>query len=92
MRRPVIHLLKETRPRQGFFEEHQFQAVRKHLPEDLQVAVTIMWLYGWRRSEVMALQLSQIDLGPGRCGSNQPRRKTKMDASCLSVLNSRRWS
>jgi integrase len=62
MRRPVIHLLNETRPRQGFFEEHQFQAVRKHLPEDLQVAVTIMWLYGWRRSEVMALQLSQIDL------------------------------
>ena len=59
VRRPVIHLLKEARPRQGFFEEHQFLGVRKHLSEDLQVAVTIMWLYGWRRSEVMALQQSQ---------------------------------
>ncbi len=65
MRRPVIHLLKEAKPRQGFFEEHQFLSVRKHLPEDLQVAVTIMWLYGWRRSEVMSLQLSQIDLEAG---------------------------
>ena len=65
VRRPIIHLLKEARPRQGFFEEHQFLAVRKHLPEDLQVAVTIMWLYGWRRSEVMSLQLSQIDLEAG---------------------------
>jgi integrase len=65
MRRPVIHLLKEAKPRQGFFEEHQFLSVRKHLAEDLQVAVTIMWLYGWRRSEVMSLQLSQIDLEAG---------------------------
>ncbi len=65
VRRPVIHLLKEARPRQGFFEEHQFLGVRKHLSEDLQVAVTIMWLYGWRRSEVMALQQSQIDLEAG---------------------------
>jgi integrase len=65
VRRPVMHLLKEARPRQGFFEEPQFLAVRKHLAEDLQVAVTIMWLYGWRRSEVMALQLSQIDLEAG---------------------------
>lgn len=54
VRRPVIHLLKEARPRQGFFEEQQFLGVRKHLPEDLQVAITIMWLYGWRRSEVMS--------------------------------------
>ena len=65
LRRPVIHLLKEARPRQGFFEESQFLGVRKHLPEDLQVAVTIMWLYGWWRSEVMSLQLSQIDLDAG---------------------------
>ena len=65
LRRPVIHLLKEARPRQGFFEESQFLSVRKHLAEDLQVAVTIMWLYGWRRSEVMALQQSQIDLEAG---------------------------
>jgi len=65
MRRPVIHLLKEAKPRQGFFEEHQFQSVRIHLPVGLQVAVTIMWLYRWRRGKVMSLQLSQIDLDAG---------------------------
>ena len=65
VRRPVIHLLKEARPRQGFFEESQSLAVRKHLADDLQVAVTLMWQYGWRRSEVMALQQNQIDLEAG---------------------------
>jgi hypothetical protein len=42
LRRPVIHLLKEARPRQRFFKEQQFLALGKHLPEDLQAAVTIM--------------------------------------------------
>jgi len=64
-RLPIIHQLKEANPRQGFFEEGQFLAVRKHLPVDLQVAVTIMYTYGWRLGEVMALQLSQVDLKAG---------------------------
>lgn len=65
LRRPVIHLLKEANPRQGFFEEAQFKAVRRHLPPDLGCAVSIMYRFGWRRSEVMSLQLSQIDLQAG---------------------------
>ncbi len=65
LRQPVIHLLKEASPRQGFFEQEQFQAVRKRLPDDLQVAVTIMYTYGWRLGEVLALQLSQVDLDAG---------------------------
>lgn len=65
LRRPTIHLLKEAAPRQGFFERPQFEAVRKHLPEDLQLAVTIMYLYGWRLGEVMTLTLSQVDQDAG---------------------------
>ena len=65
LRRPIIHLLKEPPPRAGFFEEPQFHAVRRGLPEDLQVAVTIMYTYGWRLKEVMTLMLSQVDLEAG---------------------------
>jgi integrase len=66
VRLPVIRMLKEAAPRSGFFEQGQFTAVRRHLPRDLQVAVTIAHTYGWRiRSEVMSLKLTQVDLDMG---------------------------
>lgn len=46
IRRPVIHLLKESDPRQGFFEEGDFRALRARMPADLHVAVTIMYTFG----------------------------------------------
>lgn len=62
----VIHRLKEAAPRQGFFEPEQFAAVRKHLPPDLQAAVSIANTYGWRiQSEILTLTLSQLDLESG---------------------------
>ncbi len=65
LRLPVIHKLKEAPPRQGFFEPEQFQAVRRQLREDLQVAATIAYTYGWRRSEILTLTLAQVDLKAG---------------------------
>ncbi len=65
LRLPVIHKLKEAPPRQGFFEPEQFNAVRHRLSEDLQVAVTIAYSYGWRRSEILTLTLAQVDLKAG---------------------------
>ncbi len=63
---PVIHRLKEAPPRQGFFELEQFVAVRKHLPTDIQAAVSIAYTFGWRmQSEVLTLTLSQLDLEAG---------------------------
>src|SRR5215831_4017303 len=40
-RLPVIHKLTEAPPRAGFFEDRDFQAVRRHLRPDLRCAVTI---------------------------------------------------
>ncbi len=63
VRLPVIHKLKEAAPRKGFFEDHQFDAVRKRLPVDLQVAVSIAHAFGWRmQSEILTLTRSQVDL------------------------------
>jgi integrase len=57
---------KEAAPRAGFFEAEAFQAVCARLPEDLQVAVRIAYTYGWRmQSEVLALELRQVDLAEG---------------------------
>jgi integrase len=65
LRAPTIHLLNEATPRQGFFEEADFRAVRARLPKDLRVAVTIMYTFGWRLSEVMGLRLAHVDLSAG---------------------------
>ena len=65
LRLPVIHLLKEAPPRKGFVDASQFQNLRKRLPEDLQVAVTIMYQFGWRLREVLTLTLSQVNLEAG---------------------------
>jgi len=45
---PIVHNPKEAAPRAGFFEADAFAAVRKHLPEDLQAAVSIAYTFDWR--------------------------------------------
>jgi integrase len=63
LRLPIIRTPKEGAPRQGFFEREQFEAVRRHLRSDLQVAVSIAYTFGWRmQSEVLTLTLRQLDL------------------------------
>jgi site-specific recombinase XerD len=60
---PIIRKLKEAAPRQGFFEREPFEAVRKHLSEDLQAAATVAYTFGWRtQSEVLTLERRQLDL------------------------------
>ncbi|PYM44139.1 MAG: hypothetical protein DME12_00865 [Candidatus Rokuibacteriota bacterium] len=50
LRLPMIRKLKEARPRQGFFEYDQYEAVRRHLRPHLQVATAIA--YDFRRTAV----------------------------------------
>jgi integrase len=66
LRLPIVHKPKEAPPRQGFFEVDQYDAVRRRLPEDLQVAAAIAYTCGWRtQSEVLTLNRSQVDLDRG---------------------------
>jgi integrase len=64
-RLPVLRKLTEAPPRQGFFEPEAFAAVRHRLTPDLQVAATIMYVYGWRLREVLTLERRQLDLTAG---------------------------
>ena len=66
LHRPYIPMLEEHNVRTGFFEREQFEAVRKHLPDDLKGVATFAYYTGWRvPSEVLTLQWRQIDFAAG---------------------------
>jgi integrase len=66
LRVPRIEMLKEAPPREGFFEDHQSDGVRRRLPEDVQAALAVAHTYGWRMtSEVFALERRHLDLAAG---------------------------
>ena len=56
---------QEGPARSGFFEAEQFEAVRRRLRPDLQVAVTIGDVFGWRKAEVLGLERRHVDLDAG---------------------------
>ena len=65
-RAPHIGMLQEHNARTGFFEDHQYEAVLRHLPAYAQPVVTFAYLTGWRvRSEVLTLQWRQVDFKAG---------------------------
>lgn len=61
----VDRLSEPKQPRKGFFEDHEFDAVRAHLPEHLRPILTFFKWTGWRLGEVLGLQLRQVDADAG---------------------------
>src|SRR4029078_7134499 len=55
-------MLKESPPRQGFFDYGEFVAFRKALPEYFKPVVTFAYYTGWRKQEILKLRWNQIDL------------------------------
>jgi len=62
---PHIPMLKENNIRKGFFEHHEFLALREALPDYLKGFVTFGYQTGWRISEITSLTWAQIDRSLG---------------------------
>ena len=89
---PHIPMLKENNVRKGFFEDSEFQALRKALPSYLQGFVTFAYKTGWRVSEIEGLVWSQIDLDNGivrlETGEtkNNEGRMVHLDSELLTIF------
>jgi integrase len=62
---PYVPMLKENNVRKGFFEHHEFLALKEALPEYLRGFATFGYKTGWRSSEVANLTWRQVDLDQG---------------------------
>jgi integrase len=46
--RPYVPMLREDNTRTGFFDEKEFRAILKNLPEDLRPVFEVAYITGWR--------------------------------------------
>lgn len=47
-RPPIVKKLREADARAGFVPHEQFNMIRRHLPDELKVAMTVAYTFGWR--------------------------------------------
>jgi integrase len=59
---PHMPMLEENNVRQGFFTKGEYQALQKHLPVFLRPVVTLAYLTGMRKEEILSLTWKQVDL------------------------------
>jgi len=63
---PKFPVFKLNNARQGFFEKEEFQAVAKHLDEDVRPIAEFAYFTGWRKSEVLNLEWKKnVDMKVG---------------------------
>lgn len=76
-RLPLLTRPKEGEARVGFVERADFEAIRRHLPADLQVVVTVAYTLGWRKQEVLRLERRHLNLETGELRLDAAMTKTK---------------
>lgn len=62
---PRIPKLEENNVRTGFFEDAEYRAMLRHLPDDLRPLLAFGYFTGCRRGEVLPLRWEQVDLQRG---------------------------
>jgi integrase len=93
---PYIPHLAENNARQGYFEHHEFLALRKALPPYLKPVVSMAYHTGMRKEEILGLQWDQVDLMEGKISlrsedtKNREPRVIYLKKELLEVVNFQR--
>jgi integrase len=59
---PHFPMLKEAKPRQGFFEREQYNALSANLPDYLCLPLALGYFTGMRKGEILSLDWTQVDI------------------------------
>ncbi|MGA2464674.1 MAG: tyrosine-type recombinase/integrase [Thermodesulfobacteriota bacterium] len=90
---PFIPMLKESNARKGFFEPHEYRALKEALPEELKPLVTFAYYSGWRKAEILGLTWDRVDLKEGLVSldpgetKNEEGRTLYLDEELLNEMH-----
>ena len=93
---PYIPHLEENNVRQGYFEYHEYLALRKVLPGYLKPVVSMAYYSGMRKEEILGLRWSQVDLMDGKITlspadtKNKESRVIYLEGELLEVIHFQR--
>jgi len=83
---PHIPMLKESPPRQGFFEPEEFEKLRDALPDYLKGVATFGYKLSWRVSEITGLTWGHIDMRAGTVTLNPGETKNDLRRTAVRSL------
>lgn len=92
---PKVRHLEGDNVREGFLERHEFEAIVKHLPGDLQDFCRFAYLVGWRKKETRLLKWDDLDLTGGiirlkrTTSKNGEPRRIALDGEILEIIERR---
>ena len=75
-RLPIVKKLREAEPREGFVMDDQFASIRRHLPVNLQAAMSVAYTFGWRKQEVHGWNVGTTTRRLGRYASTPAAQRT----------------
>ena len=91
---PYIPMLKESNVRKGFFEYHEYMALKDACPQMIEPIVTFAFHSGWRKNEILGLTWDRVDLkervvriDPGET-KNEEGREFYMNEELLTEMQS----
>lgn len=93
---PYIPHLKENNVRQGYYEHHEYQALKDALPRFLRPVVTMAYYTGMRKGEMLGLKWSQVNLIEGRITlspadtKNMESRTIYMEGELLEAIKAQK--
>src|SRR3989475_7221085 len=90
---PTINLYRENNVRQGLVSHEDYLALLARLPDPINDAVTLGYLSGWRRAEVLGLTWSEVDRTRGLIIPQAERSENRELplSPALAALIEKRW-
>ena len=82
---PTFPTIRVDNARQGFFEQGDFEAVVKLLPDYLKDVARFAYLSGWRKEEILGLLWSEVDMA-GRVIKLSPERSKNKKGRVLALV------